>query len=232
MSTTRIIHYDDLPQGGFAGIMERRMVMNPDAFPMARGREDISHGLGDFIYLSFGQFLPNDGAPMHPHAEVDIVSVVFNGSIGHKGTLGDGTEIYAPEVQVQRAGTGMQHAEFNLGDTPAEFAQIWFKPPQQRLAPAYRNFKLSENHMTTVLGGDDNSFNSNMVCKVGHLSGGEQISAKGAFVALITEGHGVANDIEVKKGDLVQGEGLHFSASELVGLVVISSNAGGQHSHG
>ena len=232
MSTTRIIHYDDLPQGGFAGIMERRMVMNPDAFPMARGREDISCGFGDFIYLSLGQFLPNDGAPLHPHADVDIVSVVFNGSVGHKGTLGDGTELHAPEVQVQRAGTGMQHAEFNLGETHADFAQIWFNPPQQGLEPAYRNFKLSPDSLTTVLGGDDNSFDSNMVCKVGYLPAGEQMSADGAFVALVTEGHGVANDIEAKKGDLVQGEGFYFTARGLVGLVVISPNARGEHRHG
>ena len=232
MSTTRIICYDDLPQGGFAGILERRMVMNPDAFPQARGREDISYGLGDFIYLSLGQFLPNDGAPLHPHADVDIVSVVFNGSIGHSGTLGDGTEIHAPEVQVQRAGTGMQHAEFNIGDTHADFTQIWFKPPQQGLEPAYRNFKLSPNRLMTVLGGDDNSFDSNMVCKVGYLPAGEQVLADGAFVALIIEGHGVANDIEVRQGELVQGESLHFRATGRVGLVVISTNTREEHKHG
>ena len=228
IGTTRIIHYDDLPQGGFAGITERRMVMNPDAFPQARGREDISHGFGDFIYLSLGQFLPNNGAPLHPHADVDIVSIVFNGGVGHKGTLGDGTEIHAPEVQVQRAGTGIQHAEFNLGDKHADFAQLWFRPPQQGLEPAYRNIKLSHERLTTVLGGHNDSFDSNMACKVGYVAAGEQVSADGAFVALVIEGRGIANDIEVKKAELIQGENLQYTASEPVGLVLISSNAGGE----
>ena len=222
--TTRVIHYDDLPQGGFAVIVERHMVLNPELWPNAKDRTDISHGLGDFIYLALGQFLPNDGAPLHPHNDVDIVSVVFNGSIGHKGTLGDGTSIHAPEVQVQRAGTGMQHSEFNLNDTAADIAQIWFKPPKIGLEPAYKNFKLSKNELTTVLGGMDGSFDSNMICKVGYLEAGEEVSLEMPFVLLITNGEGIANDIKVSKGDLIEGKTLQFTAGADLGLVLIYVN--------
>lgn len=220
----RIIHYNDLPQGGFAGIVERHMAMNPELWPEAKGRTDISHGLGDFIYLALGQFLPNDGAPLHPHSNVDIVSVVFSGSVGHKGTLGDGTAIHAPEVQVQRAGTGMQHAEFNLGDKPADIAQIWFKPPEAGLEPAYKNFKLSKNKLTTVLGGENGSFNSNMVCRVGYLATGEEIKLNSPFVALITQGDGNANGEAVGKGDLIEGDSLMFIAGRNLGLALIHPN--------
>ncbi|MGC9460687.1 pirin family protein [Vibrio genomosp. F10] len=222
MSTSqRVIHYDDLPQGGFAGILERHMVLNPELWPKAKDRTDISHGLVDFIYLALGQFLPNDGAPMHPHHDVDIVSVVFSGSVGHKGTLGDGTAIHAPEVQVQRAGTGMQHAEFNLHDTPADIAQIWFKPPEKGLEPAYKNFKLSDSGLTTVLGGTDGSFISNMVCKVGYLPVGEEITVNQPFVVLITQGKGNANGVPVTKGDLIEGDSLQFIAGHDLGLALI-----------
>ena len=101
--TTRIIHYDDLPQGGFAGISEKRMVLNPVLWPHS-DKTIVSAGLGDFIYLAVGEFSPNDGAPIHPHKDVDIVSVVLTGSIGHKGSLGNGTSIHSKGVQVQRAG--------------------------------------------------------------------------------------------------------------------------------
>ena len=221
---TRVIHYDDLPQGGFAGIIERKMVLNPELWPNAKDRMDISHGLGDFIYLALGQFLPNDGAPLHPHNDVDIVSVVFSGSVGHKGTLGDGTSIHAPEVQVQRAGTGMQHAEFNLNDTPADIAQIWFKPPKAGLDPAYKNFKLSKDELTTVLGGKNGSFDSNMTCEVGYLNPGKEISLDIPFVVLITQGNGTANGISVTKGDLIEGKALKFTAGADLGLVIIHEN--------
>lgn len=222
--STRVIHYSDLPQGGFAGIVEKQMVLNPELWPKAAGRNDISHGLGDFIYLALGQFLPNDGAPIHPHNDVDIVSVVFNGDVGHKGTLGDGTEIHAPEVQVQRAGSGMQHSEFNLNDTPADIAQIWFKPPEVGLEPAYKNFKLSNDTLTTVLGGEGGSFESNMTCQVGYLPADNRVSVDEPFVALVTDGEGLANDIVVKKGDLIEGARLDFVARTKVGLALVYAN--------
>jgi len=43
------------------------------------------------------------------------------GNIAHAGTLGNGTKIHAPEVQVQRAGTGMRHSEMNPDDSNADF---------------------------------------------------------------------------------------------------------------
>ena len=218
----RIIHREDLPVGGFAGIVETRMVMSPSIWEEVTQRDEISHGLGDFIYLASGYFKPNDGAPIHPHNDVDIVSVILNGAVGHKGTLGDGTVIKGPGVQVQRAGTGMQHAEFSLNDTKAEIIQIWFQPPKVGLTPAYQNFNLEDDSLMTVLGGkDDDTFNSNMTCQVGFISKGQSVSSNQLFVAMITQGAAVANGHPVKSGDLIEGDRLELSSDENFGLVLI-----------
>lgn len=223
--TLRIIHREDLPLGGFAGIVETRMAMNPTIWREAAQRSEISHGLGDFIYLASGYFKPNDGAPIHPHNDVDIVSVILNGAVGHKGTLGDGTVIEGPGVQVQRAGTGMQHAEFSLSDTKADIIQIWFKPPETGLKPSYRNFILKKHELTTVLGGNsNNTFNSKMTCQVGFVSKGQIINSSQAFVAMITRGTAVANGLKVTEGDLIEGEELALSSEEDFGLVLIQKN--------
>lgn len=220
----RIIHREDLPLGGFAGIVETRMAMSPTIWKDAASREDISHGLGDFIYLASGYFKPHDVAPIHPHNDVDIVSVILSGAVGHKGTLGDGTVIEGPGVQVQRAGTGMQHAEFSLSDNQADIIQIWFRPPQNGLEPAYQNFTLNEGKLTTVLGGgDDDTFNSTMTCQVGSVSKGSTIHTEQPFVAMITKGTAVANGNPVKEGDLIEGESLHLSSEEDFGLVLIKA---------
>ena len=220
----RIIHREDLPVGGFAGIVETHMVKSPMIWKDAGKRQDISHGLGDFIYLASGYFKPNDGAPIHPHNDVDIVSVILSGAVGHKGTLGDGTVIEGPGVQVQRAGTGMQHAEFSLNDSQAEIVQIWFRPPATGLAPAYQNFKLNAGELTTVLGGDnDDTFDSNMTCQVGSVPKGETVSSDRPFVAMITDGAAVANGLPVKAGDLIEGEQLELSSEHAFGLVLITA---------
>jgi len=218
----RIIHREALPLGGFDGIVETRMAMSPRLWPEARQRPDISHGLGDFVYLASGYFKPNDGARIHPHHDVDIVSVILNGRVGHQGSLGDGTVIEGPGVQVQRAGSGMQHAEFSLEDRKAEIVQIWFLPPERGLTPAYQNFSLKPGELTTVLGGEsEETFHNRMVCRVGFVAAGETVRCEVPFVAMITEGTAEANGTRVQAGDLLEGEELTLSSSQETGLVLI-----------
>ena len=218
----RVVHRDDIPQGGFAGIVEKQMVISSKLMPGAANRKDISHGFDDFIYLSTGHFKPHDGAPLHPHDNVDIVTVVLSGSIAHAGTLGDGTVIHAPSVQVQRAGTGMRHSEMNPGDSKAEFVQIWFLPPRQGLIPDYQNITLDKGKLTTLLGGDcADCFDNKMACKAGDIPAGGSLDCDQQFVALITEGEATANGIRVSKGDLLEGNVLHIEAISNLGMVLI-----------
>ncbi|WP_310620321.1 pirin family protein [Flexibacterium corallicola] len=218
----RIIHKDDLPLGGFAGIVETRMVMNPSLWASAKNRTDISHGLGDFIYLANGYFKADDGAPMHPHSNVDIVSFIPKGAVGHTGSMGHGTTITGPGVQVQRAGTGIQHSEFSLNGETADLVQIWFNPPEKDLEPAYRDFKLEKNGLTTVLGGNEaDTFHNTMTCKIGYLNDHEILSLDGPFIVLVTDGTAIANGIPVKAGDLIEGNSLELTSHESLGLVVI-----------
>ncbi len=223
----RIIHKDDLPVGGFAGIVETRMVISPSMSEEAQKNKEICHGLNDFIYLANGHFKPNDGAPLHPHQDVDIVTVVLKGAVGHKGTLGDGTVVKGPGAQVQRAGTGMQHSEYNMNDTNSEFIQIWFRPPETGLSPAYQDFELHESGLTTVLGGkNDDTFNSNMICQIGNLDKDQSVISTLPFVALVTKGTATANGVPVKAGDLIEGKTLNLVTHENVGLVLIQDNSG------
>ncbi len=223
-----IVRFNDLPQGGFAGIVEKQMVISPKLMPSITARKDISFGLADFIYLSTGYFKPNDGAPIHPHVDVDIVTLILSGQLAHKGTLGDGTVIHAPGVQVQRAGSGMQHAEYNPQDTQTRFVQIWFLPPQKALIPAYQDIKLIPSKLTTVLGGgvsNDNSgeiFENKMKCQIGMLNEDFLINLDKDFIVYITHGKAVINGQEVTKGDLVQGGSLNLHGLDKFGLVLIT----------
>jgi len=223
-SPLNIIHYKDLPIGGFAGIVEKQMVISPRFWKGAEQREGISHGLGDLIYLASGYFKPNDGAPIHPHNDVDIVTVVLSGSVEHKGTLGDGTIVEAPGVQVQRAGLGMQHSEFSRSDTKSDFIQIWFLPPENGLKPAYQNFDLKKGELTTVLGGKhDETFHNTMMTQVGFIAKDQRIQVHQPFVAVITQGSAIANGVLVSEGDLIEGESLEISSDDEFGLVLIQA---------
>tara|TARA_R110002110_G_scaffold32305_1_gene112310 strand:- start:27 stop:719 length:693 start_codon:yes stop_codon:yes gene_type:complete len=218
---TRIIHRGDLPLGGFAGIVETRMVMSPLLWKEAVNRPDISHGLGSFVYLASGHFNADDGAPMHPHKDVDIVSFIPNGAVGHEGTMGDGTVIQGPGVQVQRAGTGIRHAEFSLNGQKADLVQIWFLPPEKGLAPGYQDFTLEKGKMTTVLGGGGETFGNEMNCQIGLLEPGDTAATDRRFIGFISDGDAVANGKPVGAGDIIEGDALELVTGTGCNLVLI-----------
>lgn len=224
----RIINTDSLPLGGFAGIVEKQMVMSPKLIPSAASRTDISFGLDSFVYLSTGYFKPNDGAPLHPHENIDIVTLVLSGQLAHKGTLGDGTVIHSPGVQVQRAGTGMQHSEINIDVHKAKFVQIWFLPPKNNLTPAYQDITLIPGKLITVLGGLDTgekskAFENTMTCQIGTLNDGYSMTLEVPFIAFITHGKAIINGQMITEGSLIEGNNLNLQVVEELGLVLISS---------
>ena len=98
-----ILNYDDLHQGGFAGLLERRFVTDRRVFGRHK-RDETANGIGNFVYLADANFLPHGETGMHPHHEIDVISVMVNGRIQHAGSLGHGMDLETGMVQVQRAG--------------------------------------------------------------------------------------------------------------------------------
>lgn len=88
---------------------------------------------------------PNTGFPTHPHEEMEIVSIVLEGELAHKDSMGNEGVIKAGDVQRMSAGTGLTHSEYNPSDTPVHFYQIWIQPDVNGLAPSYdqKNFDPS-----------------------------------------------------------------------------------------
>lgn len=80
---------------------------------------------------------PGSGFPTHPHEEMEIITVVLEGEITHKDSMGNTSTIRQGDVQRMSAGTGLTHSEFNLADKPVHFYQIWLYPDEKGLTPSY-----------------------------------------------------------------------------------------------
>ncbi|RSY00795.1 pirin family protein, partial [Sphingomonas koreensis] len=77
------------------------------------------------------------GFPPHPHSDMEIVTYVRTGAISHRDNLGNAGRTVAGDVQVMSAGTGIQHAEYNLEDEETTLFQIWIMPDRRGHAPSW-----------------------------------------------------------------------------------------------
>jgi redox-sensitive bicupin YhaK (pirin superfamily) len=78
------------------------------------------------------------GFPTHPHDNMEIVTIVLEGAIEHKDSMGHSEILKKGEVQVMSAGTGLKHSEFNASKTEAlSLFQIWVIPNKQNIVPRY-----------------------------------------------------------------------------------------------
>lgn len=83
---------------------------------------------------------PGGGYDTHPHADLEIVTWVLEGSLVHRDSSGHSGVIHPGLAQRLSAGSGVQHSERNDAPgagTPTRFVQMWLQPDEPGLRPSY-----------------------------------------------------------------------------------------------
>jgi quercetin 2,3-dioxygenase len=85
------------------------------------------------------------GFGMHPHDNMEILTIPLSGVVEHKDSMGNNGTITAGEIQVMSAGTGIYHSEFNGDKTmPLSLLQIWVFSDKKNVTPRYQQISLTE----------------------------------------------------------------------------------------
>jgi redox-sensitive bicupin YhaK (pirin superfamily) len=78
------------------------------------------------------------GFDRHPHDNMEITTIVLEGILEHKDSMGHTQQLKSNEVQVMSAGTGIFHSEYNAdAKVPVKLFQVWVFPHTKNLVPRY-----------------------------------------------------------------------------------------------
>lgn len=131
--------------------------MKSQIFPKAeRGIKDIGWLRSNF-YFSFSDYYnPSKSAfgtliafkdafvvagksfGIHPHTNMEIISVLLKGKMNHIDTPGYKTVIEEGSVQIMSAGSGLRHEKYNIAEEEVNFLQPWIEPKLQNISPRYQ----------------------------------------------------------------------------------------------
>ena len=109
---------------------------------------------GALVVLNEDWLEPSTGFPPHSHRNMEIMTIILQGTLEHEDSMGNKGIITAGEGQQLTAGTGITHSEFNASPTErVHVLQIWIEPRLRNLPPSYqqKRFLLEKNKLVTLM---------------------------------------------------------------------------------
>lgn len=104
---------------------------------------------GSLRVLNDDIIAPDNGFDTHHHDNMEIITIVLEGTLTHRDSLGTVGIVEPGDVQIMSAGTGIEHSEYNLDlESYLKLFQIWITPEHLALNPRYgqKNFPAADRH--------------------------------------------------------------------------------------
>ena len=108
------------------------------SFSFGEYHDPRHRGFRSLRVINEDRIAPGSSFEAHSHSDMEILTYVLKGLLEHQDSVGNRLVIRAGEVQKMTAGTGITHSESNPSkDEPVYLFQIWIRPAQRGLSPAY-----------------------------------------------------------------------------------------------
>ena len=141
------------------GLAQHGWLTSRHTFSFANYYEASRTNFGLLRVLNDDVVVGGKGFGMHPHSNMEIISIPLHGALEHKDSMGNSYVIREGDVQVMSAGSGITHSEYNQSASePVQFLQIWIYPKERNIVPRYeqKSFDMStrKNTLQTVVSPD------------------------------------------------------------------------------
>lgn len=200
---------------GDRGSAEHGWLHTRFSFSFAGWYDPERMGFGVLRVLNDDVIEPHQGFGMHPHANMEIITIVKEGAVSHEDSIGNKYAVPAGDVQVMSAGTGVVHSEYNNEDGLLKLFQVWITPRTKGLAPRYeqRSFGSAKNNeLELIVSGDpsDKVLNINQDAYVYRLVCDEEKTipytlkhAENGVYIFVVKGSVHVGDIELSNRDAI-----------------------------
>lgn len=169
------------------GVAEHGWLHSRFSFSFANYYNPNRMGFGKLLVLNDDVIEPAMGFGLHPHDNMEIITIMLQGKLQHTDSMGHKTIINEGEVQVMSAGTGIMHSEYNASETEqAKLFQIWILPNVQNIEPRYEQMQynsINKLNQFKLLVGPKNSdtnnvlyFNQNAFISIAEIEMGQTIN--------------------------------------------------------
>lgn len=145
------------------GVAEHGWLHSHFSFSFAEYYNKERMGFGALRVINDDIVEAGEGFGMHPHRDMEIITIVTKGAVIHTDSFGNHGEVHAGEIQYMSAGDGVMHSEFASKNESVALFQIWIHPNEKGGKPLYnqRDFRdvTKSNQWVTLISPDgrDNS---------------------------------------------------------------------------
>lgn len=183
-------------------------------------------GFRSLRVINDDRIIGGSGFPNHPHRDMEIITIVLDGALEHKDSMGNGSIIKAGDIQKMSAGRGVTHSEFNASkDEPCHFYQIWIMPDAHGIQPSYEQITLDiaqEGKGFRLIGDRHANDDKISIHQDAKLYFARLTDAKEINHNFNTNRHGflqvLRGSVDIEGETLKEGDGLEFSGKELLSL--------------
>ena len=220
------------------GVAEHGWLHSRFSFSFDQFYDPNKMGFGLLRVLNDDIIEEGEGFGLHPHNNMEIITVLLEGELEHKDSTGTVMVMHPGEVQVMSAGKGIMHSEYNHSRVEqVKLFQLWVIPKERNITPRYDQkyfgFENLNNEIKTVASGckTDSSLyiHQDAAISLGRLEKNKEIVYKNCFkdngsYLFVLDGSINLDNVELSKRDAVgvsDYDELRFNASADANFIII-----------